>query len=593
MCGIAGYWNFDGSPAREEVLRGLAARIAHRGPDGSGIVVRGQAGIAHSRLSIIDVERGAQPMGNEEGSVWVVFNGEIYNHAELREELGGHRFATRCDTEVIVHAYEEWGAACVQRFRGMFAFAVLDLRDRSVFLARDRIGIKPLVYLAEPGRFAFASELGAFAGLDDPPCRILPEAVGMFFRHACIPAPHTIFQNVFKLPPAHTLKVSFDGGEIRPRRYWQAPFEPEETIREEEWIERVSSALKESVRSHLMSDVSFGAFLSGGVDSSAVVGLMAREMSSPVKTFSIGFENQEFSELSFARQVAGRFGTDHHEEIVCPDALAILPEIVRHHGEPFGDSSAVPTHYLAKLAAGHVKMALSGDGGDEVFAGYPWYANVARAFGGPSGILRQKLGFVIGDKADPILTWQEAQSVFGRASLSRLLRPELLPPAAATRRLPADLCSRMQACDMEGYLPNDILPKVDIATMAFGLETRVPLLDHKLVELCGRIPSRFKLRRTPGGFEQKAILKSIFDPILGAEFLSRKKQGFSVPLHDWFAPGSRSGITGRIRSSRIGEFCHMPEIERLLVAPGDVSAKLWLLLVFAEWLEQNPSAGRL
>jgi asparagine synthase (glutamine-hydrolysing) len=251
----------------------------------------------------------------------------------------------------------------------------------------------------------------------------------------------------------------------------------------------------------------------------------------------------------------------------------------------------VPTHYLAKLAAGHVKMALSGDGGDESFAGYPWYAHVAQAFGGPAGFLRQHLGFVIGDKADPILTWQRAQAVFDTASLARLLRPEFLPPPQPSRSQPADLCSRMQACDLEGYLPDDILAKVDIATMSAGLEARVPLLDHSIIELCGRIPTRFKLRRSPGGFDQKAILKKIFEPLLGAEFLMRKKQGFSIPLRHWFAAGSRSGIGERIRSSRAGDFFHMPEIDRLLADQGDVSTKLWLLLVFAEWLEQNPSAG--
>jgi len=587
MCGIAGYLIFDGTPARADLLHLMAKRIVHRGPDGCGTLVRGAAGLAHRRLSIIDAEGGAQPMSNEDGSVWIVFNGEIYNHAELREELSGHRFATRCDTEVIVHAYEEWGAECVARFRGMFAFAILDLRSRSLFLARDRIGIKPLVYFNDGRRFAFASELSALYALDDPPREILPEAVGMFFRHACIPAPHTILRNVFKLPPAHTLRIPFDGAETTIRRYWKPEFKPEEHVREEEWIERVSVALTDSVRAHLMSDVAFGAFLSGGVDSSTVVALMAREMSAPVKTFSIGFENPDFSELPFARQVAERFGTDHHEEIVRPDALAVLPEIVRHHGEPFGDSSAIPTHYVAKLAAGHVKMALSGDGGDEVFAGYPWYANVVQAFGGPSGLLRQRLGFAIGSKADPILTWLNAQSVFDAASIPRLLHSDFLPPPLASPRLPDDLCSLMQACDMEGYLPGDILAKVDIAAMTFGLEARVPLLDPPLIKLCGSIPSRYKLRRTPDGFDQKSILKRVVEPLLGSDFLNRKKQGFSVPLRDWFAPGSRSGIADRIRASRIGDFCRMTEVENLLSTPDDVSTKLWLLLVFSEWLEQN------
>jgi asparagine synthase (glutamine-hydrolysing) len=590
MCGIAGYLNFDGSPACDDVLRRMAARIAHRGPDGCGTFVSGPAGIAHRRLSIIDVVGGAQPMGNEDGSVQIVFNGEIYNHAELRAELSGHRFATRCDTEVIVHAYEEWGEDCVTRLRGMFAFAILDRRGRSIFLARDRIGIKPLVYFFDSRRLAFASELGAISALDNPPREILPEAVGMFFQHACIPAPQTIFRHVFKLPPAHSLRIPFDGPPGEPRRYWRPQFDPDESVREDEWIARLSDALTESVRVHLMSDVPFGAFLSGGVDSSAVVALMAREMSSPVKTFTIGFESRDFSELPFARQVAEKFGTDHHEEIVRPDALAVLPEIVSRHGEPFGDSSAIPTHYVAKLAGSHVKMALSGDGGDEVFAGYPWYAGVVGAFGGPSGFLRRHMGLAIGDKADPILTWQDAQAVFDRSARAALLDPDFLPPPPASRRLPADLCSRLQACDLTGYLPNDILAKVDIATMSFGLEARVPLLDHRIIELCGRIPSRFKLRKIPGGFDQKYLLKRVFEPLLGKDFLNRKKQGFSVPLRDWFAPGSRDAIADRIRGSRIGEFCRRQEIDRLLTAPGNVSTKLWLLLVFSEWLDQSSAA---
>lgn len=590
MCGIAGLLHYDGAPVEERVVGLMAKNLVHRGPDGGGTFVRGQAGISHQRLSIIDEAGGKQPMSNEDGSLWVSFNGEIYNHAELRQELNGHRFFTCGDTEVLLHAYEEWGAGCAGRLRGMFAFAILDLRKRTLFLARDRLGIKPLLYLADPGRFAFASEFGAFGALDDPPGRIRPEAVGSFFRHGYIPAPETIFQNVFKLRPGHTLTVSFGGGDLLPEKYWEPQFDPDESVGEGEWRERLSLGLKESVRSHLMSDVPYGAFLSGGVDSSAIVALMAQEGSSPVKTFSIGFENQDFSELPFARQVAERFGTDHHEDIVRPDALAILPDIVRHHGEPFGDSSALPMHYLAKLAAEQVKMVLSGDGGDEVFAGYPWYANVVGAFSGPGGMLRQQLSLLIGSKADPILTWQEAQSINNHLECCRLLRPEFLSGHLSTCRVPADLCSRMQAMDLGSYLPNDILPKVDIATMSFGLEARVPLLDHRLVELCGLIPSKFKLRRTPKGFEQKAILKRVMEPLLGREFLHRKKQGFSVPLRDWFAPDTRSGLAEKIRSSRIGDYCQLSGVEHLLATPGDVSAKLWLLLVFAEWLEQNPRA---
>lgn len=532
-------------------------------------------------------------MSNEDGSIWVTYNGEIYNHDELRRDLEarGHRFLTRCDTEVVVHGYEEWGAACVTRFRGMFAFAVLDEKMGSIFLARDRLGIKPLYYFRDARRFAFASELSAFEAMEDPPSALNIPAVADYLRHACIPAPATIYREVFKLPPGHTMCVSTAGKIETPRRYWTLAFEPDESIGEEEWMERVEALLRESVRIRLMSDVPFGAFLSGGVDSSTVVALMAQTMSSPVKTFSIGFENEEFSELRYARAVAERYATEHHEEVIRPDALKILPEIVAHHGEPFGDSSAIPTHYVARLAASHVKMVLSGDGGDENFAGYSWYRDTVEAFSGCRGALRRRLGVLLGDKSDPMRTSAEALSVFGAVDRKALLQPDFqMEETRSASPVGPDLCSRLQLRDFGGYLPDDILAKVDIATMACGLEAREPLLDHQFVELSARIPWRFKLQRVDGRLEGKAILRKLASKWIDRDLLNRPKQGFAVPLRDWFAPGARDVIREQLldRSSRLGEILKIGEVERLVNSPGDVGNRLWTLLVLAEWLGQHP-----
>lgn len=592
MCGIAGYVHFDGAPASEETLRAMADRLAHRGPDGDGVLVRKNVGLAHRRLSIIDPSAGAQPMGNEDGTVWVTFNGEIYNHADLREELvrHGHEFRTRCDTEVLVHGFEQWGEKLVDRLLGMFAFAILDERDHTLFLARDRLGIKPLCYLASSKQFAFSSELSALDGLDKPPHRIDRESLALYLRHGCIPWPRTIFRDVFKLPPGHFIKVGPDCGVERPVRYWKLSMTPDEAVDENEWVERIEEGLRDSVRARLMSDVPFGAFLSGGVDSSLVVALMSESMGEPVKTFSMGFDSAGFSELEYARKVATKFGTEHHEGVVKPDAVELLPAIVRHHGEPFGDSSAIATHLVARLASPHVKMVLTGDGGDETFAGYSWYRDTTATFSGFAGSIRSRLEFVIGDKADAMKTSAEALSVFPTSVRKALLGFDARPDDEVGVDSGADLCSRMQLRDLRGYLPNDILAKVDIATMAHGLEARIPFLDHRFVELCGRIPARFKIREENGALRGKSILRKVANRWFDDEFLSRPKQGFAVPLREWFSPNSRADVRARLldAKSKVLNFLDAGEVRRIVESSADVGNRLWVLLVLDEWLSQHP-----
>src|SRR5216683_68893 len=376
MCGIAGIVQVTGRGVDRALLTAMTTAQAHRGPDGDGFVCRGGVGFGHRRLAIIDLVTGDQPMPNDDESIWIVFNGEIYNYRELRAELEarGTRFRTQSDTEVILRAYEAYGTECVTHLRGMFAFAVLDERARQVFLARDRVGIKPLVYHWDGRRLLFASELKGILQAADVPRELDLEALGEYLGYHYVAAPRTIFRAVRKLPPASTLTVSLDGGAPRLSRYWSLRFSPQPRVTEDEWIEGLQAQLAQAVRSHMVSDVPIGAFLSGGLDSSTVVALMAQASSTPIRTFSIGFAESDFDELAYARQVAARYGTDHYELVVKPSALDVLPKLAWHLDEPFADASAIPTYYVSKITREHVTVALSGDGGDESFAGYRRYA---------------------------------------------------------------------------------------------------------------------------------------------------------------------------------------------------------------------------
>ncbi|MEW5961382.1 MAG: asparagine synthase (glutamine-hydrolyzing), partial [Chloroflexota bacterium] len=373
MCGICGKWNFDGQPITEAGLRQMCRSIAHRGPDGEGIFLEDGLGLGSRRLSIIDLNTGDQPISNEDQSIWIVFNGEIYNFQELRADLQrrGHHFYTLADTEVIVHLYEEYGRACVTHLRGMFAFALWDKKEQRLLLARDRVGKKPLYYRLTPTSLAFGSEIKTILTDSTVPRELDVTALHYYLSYQYVPPPYTIFKGISKLPPAHTLLC--EGGEITIEPYWQLDFTQKTTLSEAEIVEQLHELISESVRLRLISDVPLGAFLSGGIDSSLVVAVMSQLMSQPVKTFSIGFEEDSFNELPYARTIAQRFATEHHEFVVRPNAVEVLPELVWHFDEPFADSSALPTYYVSKVTGDFVKVALNGDGGDESFVGYERY----------------------------------------------------------------------------------------------------------------------------------------------------------------------------------------------------------------------------
>ena len=629
MCGIAGIVQVTGRGVDRALLTAMTTAQAHRGPDGDGFVCRGGVGFGHRRLAIIDLVTGDQPMPNDDESIWIVFNGEIYNYRELRAELEarGTRFRTQSDTEVILRAYEAYGTECVTHLRGMFAFAVLDERARQVFLARDRVGIKPLVYHWDGRRLLFASELKGILQAADVPRELDLEALGEYLGYHYVAAPRTIFRAVRKLPPASTLTVSLDGGAPRVSRYWSLRFLPQPRVTEDEWIEGLQAQLAQAVRSHMVSDVPIGAFLSGGLDSSTVVALMAQASSTPIRTFSIGFAESDFDELAYARQVAARYGTDHYELVVKPSALDVLPKLAWHFDEPFADSSAIPTYYVSKITREHVTVALSGDGGDENFAGYRRYARAqqlherldhgmlrlaqpllrlaagALPVGAPGQAYAGFLGAGELGRYHRLMTYERSETL--RHLLSSDLRGSVAAPGAAGfARLAAELgapdyVSTLQLIDIHTYLPEDILTKVDRASMAVSLESRVPLIDHVLMEYAATIPSALKLR----GDQGKHILKRAMASSLPGDILSRRKMGFGVPLGDWFRGELRELVRDVLLSQAARERgMFRPEaIARLLDAHDagrrDYSARLWALVCLELWMGQwldarVPAAGQ-
>lgn len=563
MCGICGILDFDAPdgelPGR---LGAMIDTLRHRGPDAQGRWATRCCALGHARLSIIDLADGAQPMCNEDGSVWITYNGEVYNFPALREDLiaRGHRFKSRCDTEVILHLYEELGPACVESLRGMFAFAVWDGRRGEMLLARDRLGIKPLYYTFQGEKLIFGSEIKAILAHGGVNRSVRPDALSDYLTFLYVPAPKTMFEGILKLPAGHWLRVTREGSELR--QYWDLPageIEDEPARIEQQLRDRI----EESVRMRMISDVPLGAFLSGGLDSSAVVAAMAKASSGPVVTASVGFNEEAFNELPHARRVAQRFGTQHHEEIVTPQAAQVLQTLAWHYDEPFGDDSAVPTYYVSQAARRYVTVALSGDGGDENFAGYRRYRfdlaerRLRRML---PGWLRRGLVAPLGDwypKADwlprPLRAKVTLQNIADDPAgaycrsvgfLTDEQKPAFLAPdvtaALAGYRSDDTIRRYMNAAprgdlqqllytDIKTYLAEDILAKVDRASMAVSLEVRVPLLDHKLVEYVHQIPAALKLRRGQG----KAIFKSAMAPVLGAETVYRPKQGFTPPVGPW------------------------------------------------------------
>jgi asparagine synthase (glutamine-hydrolysing) len=598
----------------------MCRRIAHRGPDSEGFFFDDGVGLGVRRLSIIDLKTGDQPIHNEDESVWIVFNGEIYNYQELRRRLEGlgHRFYTASDTETVVHAYEQYGEDCPKVLRGMFAFAIWDREKKQLLLARDRVGKKPLLYAALGGELIFGSEFTALIEHPAVSRDVDYEAIHHYLTFSCVPAPLTAFTAIRKLEPGHVLV--WRNGEIKTSRYWEPDYSKKRAISEAEAAEQLLDILREAVRLRMISDVPLGAFLSGGLDSSTVVALMSQLSTQPVKTFSIGFEEEDYSELKHARRIATLFETDHREFVVKPEALEILPTLVEHYGEPYADSSAIPTYYLSKLTREHVTVALNGDGGDECFAGYERYLAMQWAERLPGFLWKPTHMAVTAvrrlmvdppsqrralDRAERFaraadrpaveryLQWISAID----AELKRELYTEEFlnltaaqPSEAFVERWLSDssevsLVDALVKTDTMTYLPNDLLVKVDIASMANSLEARSPLLDHELIEFAASLPADLKLH----GRTLKYIFKRAVKALLPEATLVRRKQGFGVPIGRWLRQEMRGCLHEVLlsdRAARRGLF--KPDAVKRLVAlhldgREDLSHQLWTLLMLELW----------
>jgi asparagine synthase (glutamine-hydrolysing) len=622
MCGIAGFVSQDSGQGEAEAMRvvldRMCRRIAHRGPDDQGLMVSGAAALGMRRLSIIDLAGGHQPMSGCANEVTIVFNGEIYNYRELQRELEGrgHHFKTHSDTETILHAYEEYGAGCVEKLRGMFAFAIWDARRRELFIARDRAGKKPLYYtVTSRGTLLFGSELKSLREHPEFRGEVSTEALDAYLTFGYVPDPLTIFRDVHKLPPGHYL--TFASGEVRVEQYWDFPYEEPQASpaqSEEECLEELLQLLDEAVRVRLVADVPLGAFLSGGVDSSTVVGLMARHTPQPVKTFSIGFHEDSYNELKYARVAAKKFGTEHHEFIVTPDICEIVDELVWHFDEPFADSSAIPTYMVSKLARQFVKVVLSGDGGDELFGGYTRYAVDRRrsGFNRLPRVLRRGVMQPLGRRLphgawgrnyiyvmafEPLDRYIEDISIFTRLNKPSLYTDEFrrqlgeTEAAARFREYAArsradDPLDPLLYLDSKTYLPGDILTKVDRMSMAVSLEARTPLLDHKLIEfVCKRIPASLKMK----GLETKHIFKRAVSSLVPAEILNRPKQGFGVPIEQWINEQLRERVRGTLTEPRTRQRGQIePRYVDLLLdeherGRRDHATALWALFMLELW----------
>ncbi len=619
MCGITGFVNLKRTVAnqfeRRELIDRMCAVMSHRGPDDQGSMVDNLVALGMRRLSIIDLAGGHQPMSSNSGKLTIVFNGEIYNYRELRQDLQGtgYQFRTQSDTESILLAYEEYGDACVDRLRGMFAFALWNATDQKLLLARDRVGEKPLYYsVTKSGTFVFGSELKCLLQHPDVSREINPLAVDAYLTFGYIPEPLSIFKEIKKLPPGHRLIVS--DGKISCEQYWDFPHGLTSELSESDYIHELRWRLQEAVRMRLVSDVPLGAFLSGGVDSSTIVALMAREMAEPVKTFSIGFKEDSFDELKYARIVAKRFGTDHHEFIVTPDVCGIIDKLIGHFDEPFADQSMIPTYYVSKLAREHVTVVLSGDGGDELFAGYTRYAvdlsrqrferlprffrnTVMRSLSEHMPHGARGRNYLYNVSLDPIERYIDNISVFNALNRASLYSDEFVEelantqPATAMYRAYAqsvatgDQIDRLLYLDSKTYLPGDILTKVDRMSMAVSLEARVPLLDHELIEFVGRMPSSLKMK----GNQAKYIFKQAIKGIVPDELLNRPKQGFGVPINVWINDQLRGRIHDTLRDSvtRHRGYLRGDYIDVLLDeherGRRDHAPALWTLLILELW----------
>ncbi len=610
MCGIAGIVNFDGQPVDLYELGTISDALIHRGPDGEGIYAQGGMGLAHRRLAIIDPKAGVQPFLSDDRRLALCYNGEVYNYRELRRELlADFPFRTQSDTEVVLRAYEKWGLECLQRFRGMFAFALYDERKGTLYLVRDRVGIKPLYYASLGDRLAFASELTALLRLRWLPRDIEPQSIANFLRYMYVPTPATIYQKIHKLEPGHYLEVDTRQGRIRKNQYWDLRIAVEESS-QRDGLEALNAKLDETIQIYLRSDVPFGCFLSGGVDSSLVAALMARHLQGRVQTFSIGFDEPGHSELPYASQASGILGTDHHEKIVSSQlAFDLLQKMVVHFGEPFADSSAVPTFYVSRETSRHIKMVLSGDGGDELFAGYDSYPTTFRDYSDPRYPARIRLfqtlaRFIpLGRVKQAALNFREKQrsqrELFGDGDLRRLLRPEVAIPPRPEVKIDGDgtlldPITLFQAEDFKTYLVDDVLTKVDRMSMANSLEVRVPLLDHQIVEMAFSLPLSMRIRLDPltGKVQTKVLLKMSAARFFPESFLSRPKHGFGIPLIEWCRGPLMPLLQETLLEVNGPIFDWVrPEtvkgiLRALLRGDGSAATKLWSLLMLHLWTKE-------
>lgn len=565
MCGIVGKYNYQTEePVSTELIQAMCDRIIYRGPDDGGVHVEGAVGLGHRRLSILDLsDQGHQPMGTKDRKIWITYNGEIYNFQILRKDLEkkGYNFRSNCDTEVILYLYQEYGVGCLSHLRGMFAFAIWDREKSQLFLARDRIGKKPLFYFSDGKTLIFASEIKAILADPEVGRKIRADALYDYFKYLYVPDPKTIYHNIFKLEPAHFLICGRAG--IRKEAYWDVSFSRKMSGNAEEIAGKLLEILNESVKMRMISDVPLGAFLSGGIDSSGVVALMARNQEGPVTTCSIGFDSSRYDEIGYARTIAREFATDHHEFTVKQKAEEILEDLAYYFDEPFADPSAVPTYYVSKLARQRVTVALSGDGGDENFAGYekyflddienrirrkipgfirrPLFSQISQLLSRGDHPLWQKgttLLNTLGHEADYgfYLTNTEFANSVWEEMIHEDLKSQVngYDPFSVTeyhyhKADTDDHLSRILYTDLKTYLPGDILVKVDRMSMAHSLEVRAPILDHQVIEFAASLPAQLKYNRG----EKKYILKQAFQNILPPEVMCRKKMGFSVPLAEW------------------------------------------------------------
>lgn len=606
MCGISGYISLNNSET-ESVVKEMTDEIAHRGPDGFGYKTINNVSIGHRRLSIIDLESGAQPMCNHDKTIWITYNGEIYNYLEIKKELEklGFLFKTNSDTEVIIYAYQHWGVNCLNKFRGMFAFGIIDVNKREIFLARDHFGIKPLYIYQDKNSIAFGSEMQQFKKIPNFNSQINTTALDNYLWLQYIPAPATIFTNAQKLKPAHYITISFNGRVSEQQKFWDLSFSTKKIKTKEEWLESTEEVIKNSVKSHLVSDVSFGAFLSGGIDSTLVVKYMSEILPQKVKTFSIGFDDSDYNELNYSEKAAKEFGTEHYTQIVKPDAFDLLPKLVKHYGEPFGDSSALPTYYVCELAKKHVTMVLSGDGGDECFAGYQSYIdwmqilpiNYRDGFKKKIYPTLEKLLPFRYEKKDTLNNWLKSITYIDNNWRSSLWKTDFVKSIA-----PAPIgfeeyfkntknftpSNKVQYMDFKTYMPNDILNKVDVASMMNSIEVRTPLIDKEVWEFAATIPEEILINKNGGKWEGKLLLKQLLEKNFPKEFIYRNKQGFAVPLNKWFSSnGELKDILDQkllSHDSVLKDYFNGDAIQKIVNSTN--TGGIWLLLFLEEWLKQ-------